>query len=248
MSRFVTFDMYRKTFFLYISYLMCIKPHDLLAYRISLWMDLICHRCHHRLTWIKTRPLGSFSLMIRVKGRKMHILTRTEAEKFCKDQQIPLGDNHLPSSRLAPEQGLDFYIPEDAGKRICLAKSVLRPFEGRKTLVWVDDWGVWPSGEHQHMFNRFRLSYGEMRPLIEAPVHIFEPAESEAALSVFCFCILFLWDCYVLSLETRDNVFISHDEIGWLEYEHKSDLEHIRDEVKVRAYPGAGSGESYEAE
>ena len=78
------------------------------------------------------------------------------------------------------------------------------------------------------------LRSGETRPLIEAPVHVLEADESDDTLSVFCFCILFLWDCYVLSLEAKDNVFISHDEIGWLECEDRRDLEFIRVEVRTR--------------
>ena len=165
----------------------------------------------------------------------MKAITRSEAEHLFIERQMPLDDRNLPTADPSIRDIVEFSIPEDAGKRVFQAKALLRPFEGKKTIVWVDDWGVWPSGEHQHMFYRFRQSYGEARLLIEAPVHIFGSDETEDALSVFCFCILFLWDCYVVCPETKDIVFISHDEVGWAVYEDKANFNEVKGELKTRA-------------
>lgn len=81
-------------------------------------------------------------------------------------------------------------------------------------LVWLDDWSVWPSGERMHIFERFRLSYGESRRLIDAPGHIFGQAEIEDALSFVTLAVLFLWDCYVLTPQGNKLLFFSHDEYG----------------------------------
>ena len=59
-------------------------------------------------------------------------------------------------------------------------------------LVWFTDWGVWPSAERRHIFDRFRASYGENRLLIEIPAHVFSPSEAEDILSFVTLGVLFL--------------------------------------------------------
>jgi hypothetical protein len=86
--------------------------------------------------------------------------------------------------------------------------------EDSLTLMWLDDWAVWPSGQRIHVFDRFRLSYGDTRPLINSPAHLFDRAEYEDAISFVTIALLFLWDCYVLTSHGRKLLFFSLDEYG----------------------------------
>lgn len=81
-------------------------------------------------------------------------------------------------------------------------------------LVWFTGWGVWQSGERMHIFDRFRLSYGEKRPLIDSPGHIFTKNEFEDALSFVTLGVIFLWDFYVLNRKATKMLSYSHDEFG----------------------------------
>ena len=101
----------------------------------------------------------------------MRAITKTEAQEWCRSHDIAIDDRGLPQPDFAETQGLDFKIPEDTGQRIALLHKLFRsvPPE-REILVWFDDWGVWPSGERKHMFERFRDSYGEHRWLSDAPL------------------------------------------------------------------------------
>ena len=83
--------------------------------------------------------------------------------------------------------------------------------EGHKIVVVYAAWGVWPSGERMHLFDRLRASYGETRPLIDAPVHVFAADEFEDAVSFVTLGVLFLWDVDVFG---KEAVFFSHDEYG----------------------------------
>ena len=85
-----------------------------------------------------------------------------------------------------------------------------------KTLVWFDDWGVWPSGQRMHMFERFLASYGEQRPLIDSPAFLLAKQEFEDMVSFVTFGILFLWDVRVVGTKAGKILFYSHDEIGWM--------------------------------
>ena len=108
-----------------------------------------------------------------------------------------------------------FAIPEDAGKRVSLVARGMQAFRNEPGfLVRFDDWSVWPSGQRMHVFDRFRLSYGETRPLIESPGHVFGRRDIEDAISFVTIAILFLWDCYVVTPKRSKLLFFSHDEYG----------------------------------
>ena len=62
---------------------------------------------------------------------------------------------------------------------------------------------------------RFRQSFREHRPLIDAPAHLVAPDEIEDGISILTMSLFFLWDCHVLTASGRDVVFVSHDEFGW---------------------------------
>jgi hypothetical protein len=120
-----------------------------------------------------------------------------------------------PLAREVPAP-LRFRIPSDAGKRVALAR-VLWEATGAgtgETLVWVTERGIWPSGEHLPLAEAVRRGFGAELTLHEAPGHLARLGEDDAALSVLCLAVLFLWDCWILPSGGRPAVFVSHDEYG----------------------------------
>ena len=114
---------------------------------------------------------------------------------------------------------LVFTIPEDAGRRVALAR-VLCESAGPSmsdTLLWVTDWSIWPSGEHLPMADAVRRALGAPSALDESPGHLARIGEEDDALSILCAAILFLWDCWLLPSHGRRATFISHDEFGVVE-------------------------------
>jgi hypothetical protein len=120
----------------------------------------------------------------------MIFLSKREAAAWCRQSDISLNEHDLPERSAAPNR---FDIPSDAGNRVYLVSKFLTPLENEPAvLVWFGEWGVWPSGERMHIFNRFRSSYGETRPLIETPGHLFGQGKFVDAVSyvtsVSCSC------------------------------------------------------------
>jgi hypothetical protein len=142
----------------------------------------------------------------------MRVLSSQEAAAWCQAHQIALSQWGLPERS---DAHLKFGIPEDAGKRVYLVNRAMDAFrEESAFLVWFHDWSVWPSNQRMHVFERFRMSYGETRRLIDSPGHLFEGAEIEDATSFVTIAILFLWDCYVVSPGRSKLLYLSHDEYG----------------------------------
>ena len=74
-------------------------------------------------------------------------------------------------------------------------------------------WGV--ATEHLDLFNGYRRSFGEDRALIQAPVHLFEPTDQGAFISILCMVFFFSWDASIFDLTGRLLLQTSHD--GWLD-------------------------------
>jgi hypothetical protein len=58
------------------------------------------------------------------------------------------------------------------------------------------------------------MSYGETRPLLQSPGHVFEEGEIDDAISFVTLAVLFLWDSYVVTPKRSKLLFYSHDEFG----------------------------------
>jgi hypothetical protein len=142
----------------------------------------------------------------------VRVLSPKEAAAWCHTHDVALSDHGLPERS---DADLKFEIPCDAQKRVYLVGRAMEAFADEPSyLVWFDDWSVWPSGQRMHVFDRFRLSYGETRRLIDSPGHVFDRKEIEDATSFVTIAALFLWDCYVVSPGRSRMVYLSHDEYG----------------------------------
>jgi|SRR5215469_11441914 len=142
----------------------------------------------------------------------MEVLSREETALWCQQHGIALNDRGRPE---LSDTTAKFKIPEDAQKRVALVSQAMREFRGAPLfLVWFTEWGVWQSGQRMHIFDRFRRSYGEGRPLIQSPGHVFGQSEMEDAISFVTLAVLFLWDCYVVTPNRGKLVFFCHDEFG----------------------------------
>jgi hypothetical protein len=140
----------------------------------------------------------------------MRSLTVSEAQDWCSRNGIALDSRSHP---VRPAQAVSIAIPADSGARIALVGQQFDALGGEtEVLVWFTEWGVWPSGERPHIFDRLRASYGETRPLIEVPAYIFSSSEAQDALSFVTLGVLFLWDVNVLGASGKRYLMYSHDE------------------------------------
>jgi len=107
-----------------------------------------------------------------------------------------------------------YLTPSNSGALTALSKLVafLLPKDVPVCLC-VTGWGVWT--EHLDLFYGYRRSVGETRPLIEAPVHVFERSDEDALVSVLCMVFYCGWDASLFDMRGQFLLTISHD--GWLE-------------------------------
>jgi hypothetical protein len=80
------------------------------------------------------------------------------------------------------------------------------------TLLWITEWGIWPTSENWHLYYRLRQTYSDHRLLDEAPGHLFLEHETEDLASFLQIAMLNGWGGYVLTEADYVNAFFSHDE------------------------------------
>ncbi len=79
-------------------------------------------------------------------------------------------------------------------------------------LLWVTEWGIWPSSENWHLYHRIRQSYGDSRLLHEAPGHLFQNFEMEDLATFLQVAATNGWGGFVLPSAHYASFFFSHDE------------------------------------
>jgi hypothetical protein len=144
----------------------------------------------------------------------MKILSTDAACSILGTQSLP-GLIESLSDRLPNRLG-PYSIPADSGAKCSLAR-LLRDlvFSGSPIFIYVTEWGVWPSAENLDLFDGYRRSLGEDRPLKLAPVHMFEDSDGSAFVSILSMVLYFVWGATVFDERGTVLVTLSHDE--WID-------------------------------
>jgi hypothetical protein len=167
----------------------------------------------------------------------MQFLTDTEAASWSRGRSMlmPFGDRPERQPRLVPQQ---YAVPESATRLYALSSYIATvATHSDSCLLWITEYGVWPSAENMHAYYRLRESYGDHRLLHEAPAHLCLKHEREDLATLLWLALLFGWDAYLFSDSDHLAVFFSHDE--FLECysrstEQLAELKTRLTEIKVR--------------
>jgi hypothetical protein len=96
-------------------------------------------------------------------------------------------------------------------------------------VLWITEYGIWPSSENMHLYYRLRNSYGDHRLLAEAPGHLFLSHENNELVTFLDFTIQFGWGAFLLGTGASVDITISHDE--WIVIQSKSSLRAVVDDA-----------------
>jgi hypothetical protein len=96
------------------------------------------------------------------------------------------------------------------------------------SLLWITEWGIWPSSENLHLYYKLRQTYGDQQLLHEAPGHLFLEYEAEDLATFLQVAMLNGWGGYLLTHSGYVNAFLSHDEYIDFFAESDTGLEDVR--------------------
>lgn len=95
-------------------------------------------------------------------------------------------------------------------------------------LLWITEWGIWPSGENWHLYYTLRHSQGDQRLLEEAPGHVFVGYETAELASFLQVAMLNGWGGYYLTHADFVSAFFGHDEFFEFYPDDEEQLDQIR--------------------
>jgi hypothetical protein len=143
----------------------------------------------------------------------VRFLSPAECEAWCHARGFPVAEGEPTPSFPDP---IEFQIPSDSGRRVALSRLLWASLaqQSPESLLWVTQYGVWPSGQHRPLADSARAAWGATAPIREQPGHLVLPGESDDGLSVLVLAALFLWDVWLLPGGAQRAVHLSHDEFG----------------------------------
>jgi len=156
-------------------------------------------------------------------GGKLRFFTKQECETWLSDRQrgVPDLDPNVHRERVA--------YPSEPHRVFFIAHWIASSLTYRRqTLLWITEWGIWPSTENWHLYYKLRHTYSDHRLLHEAPGHLFIGHETEDLASFLQIAMLNGWGGYVLTEIGYVNAFFSHD--GYIDFfaEQNQNLADVR--------------------
>ena len=104
-------------------------------------------------------------------------------------------------------------LPPDSGRKTALSRAIASLFRyDEEAILWIDEFGIWPSSEDWHLFTTFRGSLGEQSQLYEKPGHLFSREDLVSISSILAMTLYFIWGAVLYSPRQDLLVRVSHDE------------------------------------
>src|ERR1044071_3665332 len=108
----------------------------------------------------------------------MRIVDRKQSVEWLTAHGVSVSEDRPSFSRWRYFKAIDARIPVDSGRKSALSRALVSYFDtDRESLLWIHEYGIWPSAEDRNLFAGFRRSLGEHRPLHEAPGHLFSRSD-----------------------------------------------------------------------
>jgi len=167
----------------------------------------------------------------------MDVLDHTLIWEWCREHGVTLsgdGDESRGPITLADDPTLGqharlFYAEGTrSGREPAVAAAAVRALGAwDECLLWVTEWGVWPSTEDWPQFYSWRGGHSERRSLEAAPGHLFGAGEARELETLLRFVLENGWDATALpalgGTATDRRVVTSHDE--WIDMRSRDPVE-----------------------
>ena len=155
------------------------------------------------------------NLTLEQEGAGMFFRTNQESLARANELGIALVDPNQSSGWSRSGSAIRIDIEDCQRAPIALARTFVSWLGAfGDCLLWVREFGIWPSREDLNLYYRLRVSHGDPRQLSEAPGHFFSSHERSDLETYLSLAIQFGWGAHVIAAPTWTSLFLSHD--GWL--------------------------------
>ena len=152
----------------------------------------------------------------------MQILDRKQSIDWLVAKGLSVSENNPSFSQFY--KVMDTRIPGDSGRKSAISRALVSQFDANgESLLWINEFGIWPSSEERNLFDGFRRSLGERRALHEAPGHLFSKSDLANVTSLLAMALYFIWGAVLYSPEKGLAIEIDHDEFIRIFTKNKND-------------------------
>ena len=141
---------------------------------------------------------------------------RILSQQACKEWlRVCLGkDSALENLREDYVFRVEYQLPIDIGSKTAIARVLAQCLADvqKPGLFLITGWGIFPSCENMSLFDGYRKSLGESRPLHAAPGHVFADSDLREMECLLDLALYFFWDASLLDGAGTFVVTMSHDE------------------------------------
>ena len=123
--------------------------------------------------------------------------------------------SHFSEERVAEDYpyGVTYLLPSDTGKKTALGRTLVGLLHVKSPgLFLITATGIWPSSENMALFDGYRRSFGEERPIHAAPAHVFSGSDLTQLECLLDLALYFCWDSILFEGPAGVVVKTSHDE------------------------------------
>jgi len=104
-------------------------------------------------------------------------------------------------------------ISVDSGFKNYLAKEIASIYNENNILLYINEFGIWPSCENMYLFDGYRKSIGINNNISEKPSHIISQNENIELYCILGMILYFFMGCIIIPINNQNEIInISHDE------------------------------------
>lgn len=166
----------------------------------------------------------------------MRFLTLSECKQFADDAGVSEEELAAATQDQSDARAIRLNIENERHRAFFIARQVVGLFRDfQSALMWVTDYGIWPSSENQHLYYRLRRALEDSDTLRTAPGHLFVKSEQDDFVTFVHLALEFGWGINILTKPTYRWVHASHD--GWLRIMYAPGDEGLVEEVRSWSVP-----------
>ena len=155
----------------------------------------------------------------------MKVISKPECYDWLKAN---LGTNFTVENVAEYPYGVAYLLPPDTGKKTALARALVGVLHVYSPgLLWITATGIWPSSENMPLFEAYRRSLGEGRPIHAAPGHVFDGSDLTQLECLLDLALYFYWDSILIEAPAGLAIKTSHDEYVSIRTNDRDRLSHI---------------------
>ena len=156
----------------------------------------------------------------------MKSLSRSDIYKWCISNGVD------PKERASDKVGMQrFRMPYDTDDRLTLSNALMERIGERPLVVWITEWGVWPSVDRRDLYVPFCEQRELPHDLKKTPGFQFKRREFSDATELAGICVMSLWDVQIFGPRGKTYLYFSHDEIGGASFSLPEPFEHFHCEL-----------------